>query len=192
LNKIEEEKRKNEEKEARIKAAEEKKRKVEQEARIKAAEEKKRREEQEARIRAAEEKQRKEEQEKRKLKEDEQRIQHESIDEERQMALELNKEGLAIYREGKLSENQKKFALAIKRYKEAKEKFEKAHLIKALDEIFASLLLVLEGFLKTEAYHDASNTVLFMEKGYRNKSDVVKGLKEAIDHLKQKRWTIDY
>ena len=71
-------------------------------------------------------------------------------------AMKLNEDGLKLYEEEKLKEFDEKFELAIKKYNEAAEKFKEAYLVKKLEEIFESFILVLEGYIRTKSKQKAS------------------------------------
>jgi hypothetical protein len=96
---------------------------------------------------------------------------------------------MEIYEKGKLKEADKKYELAIREYNKAKEKFKEAHSHQELDEIFNSLIKVLMGFIRTKAYENANEVIKFIEKGFKNKSEFIKGLKE---NLEQNNFSIDH
>lgn len=104
-------------------------------------------------------------------------------------AMKLNEDGLKIYEEGKLKEFDEKFELAIKKYNEAAEKFKEAYLVKKLEEIFKSFILVLEGYIRTKSHQKAFDVLKFIEDKYPEKKEFLKGLK---DNLNQNNWSIDH
>jgi hypothetical protein len=71
----------------------------------------------------------------------------------------------------------------------AEKKFKDAHSYQELEEIFNSFIKVLEGFVRTKAYENAYEVINFIEKGYKGKSEFIKGLKE---NLEQNNFSIEH
>ena len=67
-------------------------------------------------------------------------------------------------------------------YDETKNEFEKARSIFELDVVFDSFMIVIERFMRCNAYEDALDTIQFIEKSFQNRSDI-KGLKDVVDKV---------
>jgi hypothetical protein len=100
-------------------------------------------------------------------------------------AEKLNQEGRVLYKEGEAKEEDEKFEAAIRKYDEAKNKFNEAVLVEELEEIFDSFELVFKAYVRLKCYENANNVILEIQKRFPHKNKKVTKMKKFLQNENQ-------
>jgi len=104
-------------------------------------------------------------------------------------ALRINEQGLKLYREGKLKEAALEIESALEKYEAAVCNLTEGANLQPLDAIFNSFLLVIDAFIKNEAYDEARNTIDLAKGHFLDKSNA---FSEAERMIENHAWCPDY